>query len=171
MVSIKRFEDLFSWQKAHELTTYIYKLTKKPEFYRDRGLTNQIQRSAVSVMANQAEGFSRGTKQELINYFYIAKGSAGEVQSHLYIARDLQYIDISEFQNAYNLAGQCQKLIESFVQKVKTRGQRGLQYKQVQNKNAAMIYELQNKLAEKRMRGENDEEMQKELLKLQGIDI
>jgi len=171
MATIKRFEDLYSWQKARALATYIYKLTKKPEFYRDRGLTNQIQRSAVSVMANQAEGFSRGTKQELINYFYIAKASAGEVQSHLYIARDLQYIDISEFRNAYNLAESSQRLIESFVQKVKVGAGRGIQYKQIKNQKMIRIRELQNKVAEKRNKGEDVTELQKELFKLEGFDI
>lgn len=122
-------------------------------------------------MANQAEGFSRGTKQELINYFYIAKGSAGEVQSHLYIAKDLQYIDISEFRNAYNLAESSQRLIESFVQKVKVGAGKGIQYKQIKDKNITRIYELQNKLAEKKMKGEDASELQRELFKLQGIDI
>ena len=169
MATIKQFENLFSWQKARELTSYIYTLTKKPEFYRDRGLTNQIQRSAVSVMANQAEGFSRGTKQELINYFYIAKASAGEVQSHLYIASDLQYINTSEFQNAYNLAGESQKLIESFVQKVKQGAGKGIQYKQIKNQKMIRIRELQNKVAEKRNKGEDVTEIQKELFKLEGF--
>lgn len=82
-------------------------------------------------MANQAEGFSRGTKIELINYFYIAKGSAGEIQSHLYIASDLGYIDMSEFRKAYQLADECQKLIQSFVDKVKAEGMSGIQYKRV----------------------------------------
>jgi len=171
MATIKRFEDLYSWQKAREMTKYIYTLTRKSEFYRDRGLTNQIQRSAVSVMANQAEGFSRGTKQELINYFYIAKASAGEVQSHLYIASDLQYIDISEFQNAYNLAGECQKLIEVFVQKVKQGANRGIQYKQVKNQKMIKIIELQEEIAKRRNRGEDVSEMQRELFKLEGFKI
>jgi len=131
MATIKRFEDLFSWQKAREMTKLIYSFTKKPKFLKDYGLKNQIERSAVSVVANQAEGFSRGTKLELINYFYIAKGSAGEVQSHLYVALDQQYINESEFRKAYGLAEESQKLIQSFVDKVKAGGMSGIQYRQV----------------------------------------
>lgn len=131
MATIKRFEDLYSWQKARELTKFIYFLARKPKFSKDYGLKNQIERAAVSIMANQAEGFSRGTKTELINYFYIAKGSAGEVQSHLYVAMDLGYIDISEFRKAYQLADEAQKLIQSFADRAKAGGRAGIQYKQV----------------------------------------
>jgi len=81
-------------------------------------------------MANQAEGFSRGTKIELINYFFIAKGSAGEVQSLLYAALDQRYITKKEFQKGYQLAEEVQKLIQTFTDKVKSGALKGLQYKQ-----------------------------------------
>ena len=135
MATIKRFEDLISWQRARELVKYIYSLTKKPDFKRDFGLKNQTERAAVSSMANQAEGFSRGTKIELINYFYIAKGSAAETQSHLYAARDSGYIDMSEFRKAYQLADETQRLIQSFVGKVKSGAWGGIQYKPVKRED------------------------------------
>jgi len=138
MATIKKFEDLIAWQKAREATKYTYYLTKKPKFSRDFGLKNQIQRSAVSVMANQAEGFSRGTKAELINYFYIAKGSAGETQSHLYVASDQGYITKEEFQKGYGLLDESQKLIESFVKKVKGGGRSGLQHRHIQKEDSLM---------------------------------
>ena len=135
MVTVKKFEQLISWQKARELTRYIYFLTRKPKFSKDYGLKDQIQRAAVSTVANQAEGFTRGTKFELINYFYIAKGSAGEVQSHLYIASDQNYISPSEFQKAYRLAEETQRLIQSFVDKVKKGSRRGIQHKTPKREN------------------------------------
>lgn len=131
MATIKKFEDLVSWQKSRELTRYIYTLIKKPGFKNDYGLKNQIERAAVSTMANQAEGFTRGTKIELINYFYIAKGSAGEVQSHLYVALDGGYIDMAEFRKGYELAESVQRLIQSFMGKVKTGARSGIQYRNV----------------------------------------
>ena len=131
MATIKKFEDLISWKKARELTRYIYYLTKKEKFSKDYGLKDQIQRSAVSTMANQAEGFCRGTKIELINYFYIAKGSAGEVQNHLYVALDQGYITKGEFQKGYRVADEVQRLIQNFVDKVKAGAYGGLQYKNV----------------------------------------
>ncbi len=129
MATIKRFEDLISWQRARELVKYIYYLTKKSAFQNDRGLKTQIERSAVSSMANQAEGFSRGTKLELINYFFIAKGSAGETQSHLYVALDQNYITKEEFNKAYGLADEVQRLIQHFVDRVKGGARSGIQYK------------------------------------------
>ncbi len=160
MATVKRFEDLYSWQRARELTRCVYALTRKPEFSRDYGLKNQIERAAVSVMANQAEGFSRGTKIELINYFYIAKASAGEVQSHLYIAKDLGYINMSEFQNAYRLAGEAQRLIESFVQKVKTGAQSGLQHKRIQKKDNFLEEHLKEMIVEGKAKGEDVAEIE-----------
>ena len=135
MATIKKFEQLICWQKARELVKYIYSLTKKPCFKKDFGLKNQIERAGVSAMANQAEGFTRGTKIELINYFYIAKGSAGEVQSHLYVAKDLGYINVSEFQKGYRLAEEVQRLIQSFVDKVKAGAWEGIQYRPVRKKD------------------------------------
>jgi len=145
MATIKKFEHLFSWQKARELTKYVYSLTKKSELSKDYGLKDQIQRSSVSVMANQAEGFTRGTKLELINYFYIAKGSAGEVQSHLYACLDAGYISESEFQKAYGLAEESQKLIQHFVDRVKADGRKGIQYKDKQSNKKDFLREIMEK--------------------------
>ena len=141
MATIKKFEDLFSWQKARELAKYVYFLTKKPEFSKDYGLKDQIRRASVSVMANQAEGFTRGTKIELINYFYIAKGSAGEVQSHLYVCLDVCYINESEFQNACDLAEESQRLIQYFINRVKADGYSGIQHKQVKSSGKDFLRE------------------------------
>lgn len=145
MATIKQFENLYSWQKARELVKYIYFITEKSEFKRDLGLRNQIQRAAVSSMANQAEGFTRGTKIELINYFYIAKASAGEVQSHLYVAKDLDYITFSEFQRAYQLADEVQKLIQNFIEKVKQGSRKGLQYKVIPSRKDDFLKEMLEK--------------------------
>ncbi|MBI3627357.1 MAG: four helix bundle protein [Candidatus Sungbacteria bacterium] len=129
MSTVKQFEDLIAWQKARELTKFIYEISKSRHFEIDRGLQDQIRRAAVSVMSNIAEGFDRGTKAELINYLYIAKGSAGEVKSQLYIARDIGYIDTSEFRNGVTLADNCSRLLQSFIQRVRAGSQPGLQYK------------------------------------------
>lgn len=80
-------------------------------------------------MSNIAEGFDRGTKFELINYFYIAKGSCGEVRSQLYVAQDAGYIAISQFRKGLDLTDYCSKLIQNFVNKAKLGAKTGLQYK------------------------------------------
>lgn len=134
MATIQKFEDLICWQKSRELTKFIYDISKYRNFDMDHGLQDQIRRAAVSVMSNIAEGFDRGTKFELINYFYIAKGSCGEVKSQLYIAYDIWYIDISKFQHGLNLCDECSRLIQSFIFKVKSGGRQGLQFKPEKSK-------------------------------------
>ena len=98
MAAIKRFEDLEAWKFSRELARDIYRLTKNDGFSTDFGLRNQICRSAVSVMSNVAEGFERDGDKEFINFLSIAKGSAGETRSLLYVALDQDYISESEFE-------------------------------------------------------------------------
>ena len=134
MVTVQKFEDLICWQKARELTKFVYDISKYRNFEMDRGLQDQIRRAAVSVMSNIAEGFDRATKFELINYFYIAKGSCGEVKSQLYISSDSGYIDMSKFQYGIGLCDECSRLIQSFIFKVKSGGKDGLQFKREKSK-------------------------------------
>ncbi|MDX6501210.1 MAG: hypothetical protein QOG23_4470 [Blastocatellia bacterium] len=77
----KRFEDLPVWKTAIELAVQVYELTSKPQFTSRYSLKDQIERAAVSVSNNTAEGFERGTNKELLAFIYIARGSAGEVRS------------------------------------------------------------------------------------------
>ncbi len=79
----KRFEDLPVWNDAIELAVQIYALTSQPEFKGHWSLKDQIERAAVSVSNNIAEGFERGTNNELLAFLYIARGSAGETRSML----------------------------------------------------------------------------------------
>jgi four helix bundle protein len=79
----ERFEQLPVWEAGIELAASIYSLTEKPPFRRRHSLRDQIERAAVSVSNNLAEGFERGTNQELLTFLYIARGSAGEVRSML----------------------------------------------------------------------------------------
>jgi four helix bundle protein len=82
-MTYERFEQLPVWQAAIELAASLYALTGKPQFRRQYSLRDQIERATVSVSNNIAEGFERGTKQELLTFLYIARGSAGEVRSML----------------------------------------------------------------------------------------
>src|SRR5438128_11070782 len=86
----KRFEDLPVWNEAIELAAQIYALTAKAEFKSHWSLKDQIERAAVSVSNNIAEGFERGTNNELLAFLYIARGSAGEVRSMLCLLERIQ---------------------------------------------------------------------------------
>ena len=79
----KRFEDLPVWNDAIELAVQVYALTSRPEFKGHWSLKDQIERSSVSVSNNMAEGFERGTNNELLAFLYISRGSAGETRSML----------------------------------------------------------------------------------------
>jgi len=113
---IRRFEDSDAWQVARELTRKIYALTDTDRFRRDFGLVDQIRRAAVSVMTNIAEGFERGSDREFVKFLYIARGSAGEVRSLLYVALDRGYVDGDEFRDAYNLSIRSSQIIWGLIQ-------------------------------------------------------
>ena len=115
MATIKNFEDIESWKKARELAGYVYALTRKGGFERDFSLKNQIQDAAGSVMHNIAEGFESGYDPEFIRFLRMARRSAGEVQSELYLALDAGYISQDELEKAYKLSVDAKKLINGLI--------------------------------------------------------
>lgn len=126
MATVKRFEEMLAWQKARELVRLVYLNLKSVN---DHGFRDQIQRASVSVMSNIAEGFESGTREEFLNYLYIAKASAGEVRAQLYAASDIGYLNIETFKFLKSLAEECSKLLASFIKGVKMGGMSGLQRK------------------------------------------
>jgi len=104
---IDRFEDLIAWQKARELTRKIYEVSRRGMFAKDHGLAGQIQRAAVSVMSNIAEGFERGGRREFHQFLSTAKASCAELRSQLYVAFDVGYLDLSRFKE---LLGQAEEV-------------------------------------------------------------
>src|SRR4030066_424968 len=88
------FRELLVWQKARELAVKIYKLVNKTQsFSKDFGLRDQIQRAAVSIPANIAEGDELGTDKQSIRHFFIAKGSSAELQTLLVIGSEIGHIE------------------------------------------------------------------------------
>ena len=111
MAVFARFEDMKIWQEARELVVLVYAATAKTRFSLDYGLKDQMQRAAVSVCSNIAEGYERSGNKEFSKFLWIAKGSAGEVASQLYHAKDLQYLTADEFSKLYGIAnGLCAKI-------------------------------------------------------------
>lgn len=125
MGKIARFEDIDAWIKARELTREVYAATRCGTFARDFGLANQIQRSAVSVMANIAEGYERDGNAEFRQFLYTAKASAGEVRSHLDVALDVGHIDAATFERLAELAVDCSRLIRGFIRYLERSGMDG----------------------------------------------
>ena len=111
MSKIEKFEDLIAWQKARKLTREIYQITRKEAFSKDYGLCGQIQRAAVSIMSNIAEGFERGRRAEFHQFLSTAKASCAEVRSQLYVAYDIEYLDKYKFRSLLSQAEEVGRII------------------------------------------------------------
>lgn len=117
---IKSFTDLNTWKEAHQLVLLIYKITEcfpQTELF---GLINQIRRAIVSVTSNIAEGFSRNSFKEKIQFYSMALGSLTEVQNQLLIARDLKYITTEQFSHLADKTIVVNKLLNGLIKKSKT---------------------------------------------------
>jgi four helix bundle protein len=116
---MKDFRTLKVWEKSHALTLAIYKATEafpKQELY---SLTNQIQRAAVSIPANIAEGCGKDSDAELKRYFTIAMGSASELEYLLLLAHDLGYLQDNIYQPIQNDLVETRKMLNTFIQRLK----------------------------------------------------
>lgn len=132
-MTYKRFEELPVWKSAIKLAEHVFLFTDRAEeLLRKRSsLKSQIERAAVSVSNNIAEGFERGTTAELINFLYIARGSAGEVRSMLWLIERLPgFTDFkSEISDLRSEAESCSRQLRAWadsLQESKIKGQRHL---------------------------------------------
>lgn len=115
-MKITRFEEIEAWQEARKLVKMVYEvITKNEKFGKDFRLVNQMQSAAVSSMSNIAEGFSRKSNKEFVQFLFISKSSAAEVQSQLYVALDQGYIFQSDFDRIYNQAEKVSKMDSGFI--------------------------------------------------------
>ena len=115
MGKFNSFEDILSWKKSREFNKLIYLLTAREIFKKDFDFVRQIRRASLSISSNIAEGFERNTDKEFIHFLYIAKASAGEVRSQLYLAFDLEYIEEAEFEKSISDVSEISKLISGFI--------------------------------------------------------
>jgi len=129
MATIKRFEEIKAWQEARALAKLVYEVTLAGGLSKDCGLRDQLRRAAVSVGSNIAEGFARSGNREFANFLWIAKGSAAEVQSQLYTAKDVGYISEDQFQALYDKANHCALLIYRFIETLRASSVLGERYK------------------------------------------
>ena len=111
MGKVERFQDLIAWQKARGLTRAIYEATRHGAFARDYGLSGQIQRAAVSIMSNIAEGFERGRRGEFHQFVSTAKASCAEVRSQLHVALDIGYLDNASFDRLMQQAEEVARIV------------------------------------------------------------
>ena len=115
-MKIKRFEELQCWQEARVLVNMVYEsIRNSSNFQKDFRLNGQITSAAISSMSNIAEGFSRRSNKEFIQFLFVSKGSATEVQSEAYVALDQKYIDQENFEKIYNQAEKVSKLDSGLI--------------------------------------------------------
>lgn len=110
MAKFGGFEEIEAWKTAYDATLRIYRLTDNGRFSKDYGLRDQIRRASVSIMANIAEGHGRRSNSEFANFLNLARGSAHEVQSHLYVASGLGYIEKVEFDELYQALAEVSRM-------------------------------------------------------------
>ena len=117
---IKSFTDLNAWKESHKLVLDVYKITKKFPKEEIFGLTSQIRRASVSITSNIAEGFSRNSYKEKVQFYSIALGSLTEVQNQLLIARDIRYMPQETFSLLAQKTITASKLLAGLIKNSKT---------------------------------------------------
>ena len=113
------FRDLKVWVKAHELTVQIYLRTRnfpREEIY---GLTSQMRRASGSIGANIAEGCGRRSDPEMRRFVQIARGSASELEQHLLLARDLNFVSVAEFNELEDKTREIQRMLAALAQRLR----------------------------------------------------
>ena len=111
----ERFEDLLVWQKSMALITQVYRVCQQGALSKDWGMRDQMQRAAVSIAANIAEGYERGSRKEYIQFLNIAKGSVGELRCLLTIASHLHYADEAVLKNLFDDSEEISRMLKGLI--------------------------------------------------------
>lgn len=114
------FRKLKVWEKSHQLTLELYRLTRmfpKEEMY---ALTSQIRRATASIPANLCEGCGRSSNADFARFCQIAFDSACELEYHLILARDLAYLSAEDFKSCSLQLEEIKRMLASFLQKLRT---------------------------------------------------
>lgn len=130
---INSFEEVVAWQKGRVLNRELFSNLNKISNY---SFKDQMFRASLSVTNNIAEGFERGTNKELRYFLYIARGSAAEVRSMLYVALDSNYIQKDTFNKLISLVVETGKLLTGFIQKLSIDNYRTIQLSNNKTKSA-----------------------------------
>jgi four helix bundle protein len=129
MAGYMAFEETKIWQESRKLVNSIYlAIQSNTAFSQDYALGNQIKRAAISIPSNIAEGFERSTNKELIHFLFIAKGSAGEVRTQLWLASDLNYLNKKELDSLIDKVKSISKMIQGMINYLQKSEMKGTKY-------------------------------------------
>jgi four helix bundle protein len=116
------------WQESREIVKRVYLMTARFPKHEVFGLANQMQRAAVSVMSNIAEGFERGANTEFVQFIYTARASCAELRSDCYVVLDLRYVEESEIQEALQQCDRLSRRLKALADYLKQSGMKGLKF-------------------------------------------
>ena len=122
MASIKSFTELIAWKEGHKLVLMIYEMTKRFPPEEKFGLTNQLRRAIISFTSNIAEGFSRNTSKEKVQFYYTALGSLTEVLNQIIASKDLGYLSNQDYILVERQLIVSSKLINGLIKSAKLMG-------------------------------------------------
>ena len=117
MAGARDFRKYSVWNEAVDYATFVYEVTSQMPWFEKKGLCDQLQRAAVSISSNIAEGAGRPTQKELVHFLSFSLGSAYELETELLLARDLNYIDDEQSQQINADVIEVQKLVYSLMKK------------------------------------------------------
>ncbi|PWU23861.1 four helix bundle protein [Candidatus Cerribacteria bacterium 'Amazon FNV 2010 28 9'] len=117
---MQSYKELIVWQKSVEFVTNLYKITQTFPKFETYGLSNQMQRAAVSIASNIAEGYQRQTRKEYLQFLFTAYGSSSEVETQLIIAKNLRYIDQQKMNELLDNITTIQKMLNALIKKLKS---------------------------------------------------
>jgi four helix bundle protein len=126
MGKVESYQDLEVWKQTKDLVRLVYEITKNFPREEQYGLTNQIRRAAVSIPTNIAEGCGRNHTKDSIQFFFISRGSLYEVETQIFIARDLGFISDEEQGSIINKIKSCKRLLNGFINYFQSRGNQQL---------------------------------------------
>ena len=115
---MRNFRELKVWEKAHQLTLSVYRVTTNFPAEEKFGLTTQLRRAAAAIPANIAEGCGRAGERELARFLHIALGSASELEYHLLLAHELDFVDAASYQPLYESTTEVKRMLTSFIRKL-----------------------------------------------------
>jgi len=113
--TVRGFRQLGVWQKAYEMTLEVYRLTRKFPKSETYGLISQIQRAAVSLPANIAEGYDRNHKKEYLQFLFIARGSLGELETLIMLAKDLGYMSDDDYRAVDAKRAETARMLQGLI--------------------------------------------------------
>jgi len=118
-MKIDSFTDIEAWKQARLFVANVYDIFSQGNSQKDFGFRDQIQRAAVSIMSNIAEGFDSGSKKSFIQFLTYSYRSASEVESLLFVALDIHYIDVNQHNELMSQLNSIKKLIGGFIRYLK----------------------------------------------------